>query len=243
MKKSIITTSWDDGHPLDFKIYDLLLQNNLKGTFYVPIFNKENPVITKNEIQKISQHFEIGGHTLNHTVLTSISLDDAKREIVQGKEQLESICGKIISFAYPRGQYNQEIKKIVKDAGFEGGRTAEMLHTKIADKFEYHPTIHATDRVIGSRAKQVMISDTKLLSARLFTSGKIFKTWDNMAKQALDFVLEHGGIWHIWGHSWEIEQNNDWDRLADVLEYAKLQGEQKDAEFLTNGQIFEKDLF
>lgn len=53
-------------------------------------------------------------------------------------------------------------------------------------------------------------------------------------------MLEHGGIWHLWGHSWEIDDNNDWHRLTDVLEYAKHQGKEHGAEFLTNSEIFKK---
>ena len=40
----IITTSWDDGHPLDFKLAELLNKYNLKGTFYIPRSNAEHRV-------------------------------------------------------------------------------------------------------------------------------------------------------------------------------------------------------
>lgn len=32
-----ITTSWDDGHPLDLRVAELLSEYHLQGTFYVPI--------------------------------------------------------------------------------------------------------------------------------------------------------------------------------------------------------------
>jgi hypothetical protein len=31
-----ITTSWDDGHPSDLRLADLLHKHSLRGTFYVP---------------------------------------------------------------------------------------------------------------------------------------------------------------------------------------------------------------
>jgi peptidoglycan-N-acetylglucosamine deacetylase len=34
-----------------------------------------------------------------------------------------------------------------------------------------------------------------------------------------DRALRDGGVFHLWGHSWEIERNGDWDRLARVCEY------------------------
>ena len=53
------------------------------------------------------------------------------------------------------------------------------------------------------------------------------------------FVLTNGGIWHLWGHSWEIDENNDWELLDDVLAYVKKKGKEYGAEFLTNGELFE----
>ena len=50
MKQIIVTTSWDDGHPLDFKIASLLEEYNLKGTFYIPKANCENLVMEEEEI-------------------------------------------------------------------------------------------------------------------------------------------------------------------------------------------------
>ena len=32
-----ITTSWDDGHPLDLRVAELLAKYGLQGTFYVPM--------------------------------------------------------------------------------------------------------------------------------------------------------------------------------------------------------------
>jgi len=49
--------------------------------------------------------------------------------------------------------------------------------------------------------------------------------------------MENGGIWHLWGHSKEIEDNNDWQQLERVLEYISLNGKTNNAEFLTNGEI------
>jgi hypothetical protein len=44
-----------------------------------------------------------------------------------------------------------------------------------------------------------------------------FKSWDRIAIETLNFVAENGGIWHLWGHSWEVDENNDWERLERVF--------------------------
>ena len=49
-KKTIITTSWDDGHPLDLKLGKLLKQNSIKATFYTPLTNWANESLTLDEI-------------------------------------------------------------------------------------------------------------------------------------------------------------------------------------------------
>jgi ABC-type uncharacterized transport system YnjBCD substrate-binding protein len=34
-----------------------------------------------------------------------------------------------------------------------------------------------------------------------------------------DRVNREGGVFHLWGHSWEIDRYKDWDRLEKVLRY------------------------
>ena len=34
-----------------------------------------------------------------------------------------------------------------------------------------------------------------------------------------DRVMVRGGVFHLWGHSWEIENHKDWQRLEAVLKY------------------------
>lgn len=240
MNKTIITTSWDDGHPLDFKLGNLLTKYAIPGTFYIPLSIKEKKLMSREEMKSLSKQFEIGGHTLTHATLTELSKEEMHKEISHGKEKLESICSEIISFAYPRGQYNRQVIESVKKSGFKGARTAEFLRYKIRDLFEYHPTVHAFNRILASRGKQTVTTEDKELSLALLISGTIFKAWDHIAKKTLDFVLEKGGIWHMWGHSWEIDANNDWERLSEVLEYANKKGKEYGAEFLTNGEIFRK---
>ena len=65
---------------------------------------------------------EFGAHSLNHKKLTEIPLKEARREIEQSKQKIEKRLGKpIISFAYPYGKVNEELKRVVKEAGFHFG--------------------------------------------------------------------------------------------------------------------------
>jgi peptidoglycan-N-acetylglucosamine deacetylase len=238
MKKKIITTSWDDGHPLDIKLSELLLKYNIPGTFYVPIKNNENPTITNDEIKQLSKKFEIGGHTINHIILTGINKSDLQIELQKSKMILEKLVGSsIISFCYPRGKFNSEIKKNVKDSGYLGARTTELFSINSKDPFELDTTIQAVNRKIRSKIKQSIHSEKKMVK-NLFLHKTILKNWDEIALESLNYVLEHGGIWHLWGHSWEIENNGDWEKLENLLKVVQIKGKEENAEFLTNGEIF-----
>lgn len=69
---------------------------------------------------------EIGAHTLTHPRLSEIPLDRAREEIAASKKKLEDLFGAPIRhFAYPYGNYNDEIVKLVEEAGFDTACTTE----------------------------------------------------------------------------------------------------------------------
>jgi hypothetical protein len=55
-----------------------------------------------------------------------------------------------------------------------------------------------------------------------------------MGKKMLDTVDEQGGIWHFWGHSWQVEEKNEWNILEELMAYASSK---KNFQFLTNGDM------
>lgn len=70
-----------------------------------------------------SQGVEIGGHTISHPILTTISEQAARHEIVGGKENLEAVIRQPLRlFAYPNGKagvdFDERHVQMVKDAGF-----------------------------------------------------------------------------------------------------------------------------
>jgi peptidoglycan/xylan/chitin deacetylase (PgdA/CDA1 family) len=66
---------------------------------------------------------EIGGHTVNHPILTRLAAQAARAEIGDGKARLEEIVGAPVRlFAYPNGKPNQDYAadhaRIARDLGF-----------------------------------------------------------------------------------------------------------------------------
>ena len=79
--------------------------------------------MTPDEVRALhAAGVEIGGHTVNHPDLTSLSFDDARREISDGCAQLADLIGAPVdTFAYPFGFANEET---IRAAGAAGVRAA-----------------------------------------------------------------------------------------------------------------------
>lgn len=69
-----------------------------------------------------------GAHTVNHPILTKISLKQAMHEITQSKRDIEQkLRQQVTSFCYPNGSYgdfNSEIIELVKESGFTSAVTS-----------------------------------------------------------------------------------------------------------------------
>ena len=232
MKKIIVTTSWDDGHKLDIRLAELLKKYNIQGTFYVTSKNREKKkedILSEEQIALLSKSVEIGAHTMTHGLLTHLSDKTARSEINDSKKYLEKITGKTIStFCYPRGSYYHKHVKMVHEAGFAYARTVKRHSFGTQGfPFEAQTTIHTYNHW----------SDLwKIARFVNFNPLKIFKyfQWDELAKAMFDRVCKTGGVFHLWGHSWEIDGHNDWERLEDVLRYI---AHKKDVQYLTNGEL------
>ena len=96
--------------------------NSIKKITEVTINDKL--MMTDKEIRILHNHgMEIGGHTVNHPILSVTPTSIAWKEIIDGKKMLEEIIGEPIrTFAYPNGipgkDYSHEHINMLKQAGF-----------------------------------------------------------------------------------------------------------------------------
>lgn len=232
----IITTSWDDGHPLDIKLLELLEKYNLKATFYVPLSNPENQVMDKIQIMELSMYHEIGGHTLNHLYLNSLNSKDAEYEITQCKIILEEITGKLVSaFCFPGGKYSNRDLLLIKKAGFLFGRTTKLLSQSEPNLNLMHTTVQAYNH----SSKTLLKHCVKHLNLSSIPRNSFFLPFDrNFLKLAEFNLMEYQDsdyVFHLWGHSWEIEQFNLWNQLEDLF---KLMSSFKSATYLNNTETW-----
>ena len=231
MKTVVVTTSWDDGHKHDLRLAQLLKDYGLKATFYVSPENQEfaqHDLLTLPELREISRDFEIGAHTLTHPRLPTISQEQARKEIIESKAVLEEVTGKEIStFCYPGGAYRALHVKLVRDAGYRYARTVLRYRFEM-DKPHEAPT---SMQAYNHRSDVWKIARFARFQPMNFLR---YLKWDTLARAMFDRVVEDGGVYHIWGHSWEIDRHNDWERLETVFRYISAHPKVK---YVTNGEL------
>jgi len=69
---------------------------------------------------------EIGSHTVSHRPLTEVSSKQLGHELANSADRLDAIgLPRPRAFAYPFGQWNQEVADAVRDAGYEVAFTVD----------------------------------------------------------------------------------------------------------------------
>jgi len=212
--KSRLVISVDDGHPLDLKTAGILLKKRIPATFYIPIRNIEGlPTLKPKDIKYLAKHFEIGGHTYNHRDLTKLSPIEAKKEVRDGKERLEDIIGrKVYSFCPPRGKYNQNVIKIIKDLGFKSLRTARTINFNSYSerRFIQNPNFHIYPHTLEKDLRDTLFSGD-------FYSFLTRLKYANISHiELLRILRSEVNMLHIWFHSWELEKFGLWGVLETL---------------------------
>ncbi len=211
-----ITTSWDDGHPLDWRVAELLAKHHLTGTFYIPQ-TFELGTLEPSQIRELGAKFDIGAHTLNHAILPLLPDAEADQEIRQSKVWLDGLIGRPTSmFCPPRGKFAKRHLKMISRAGFLGTRSVGLLSLGLPRCAEGiwllgttvqafpHPTRDYFKNVLKRRNLGPTINLLRLAPD---------SDWVRLAEKSLFQLEKHGGVFHLWGHSWEIDAVGGWSKL------------------------------
>ena len=174
----------------------LLKQYKLPGIFFIP----NNCELAVEEIRYLAKDFEVGGHTVNHPEdMKKLSLADQSYEINFNRGWLQGITGQEIEwFCYPSGRYNEKTIEIVRRAGFKYARTTIVGATSESpNPFRTNSSVH------------------------VYPSREEYKgmPWLDFAKKMLFESASTGGIFHLWGHSWEVEKFHLWDELEELFKF------------------------
>jgi peptidoglycan-N-acetylglucosamine deacetylase len=192
-----IIFSCDDGHMLDIKLASLLKKYSIPGLFFWPI---ECDMVKSKLGKSIAREFTIGSHTVTHPHLNEIESEEWlwkelnwSREYLQKKyvQPIEWLC-------YPRGRYSDEVIRVAQLAGYSYARTTVVGNVNKNDPpFEIKTAVHVYQRKEYDR------------------------DWLEYAKLKWLESRRVRGVYHIWGHSWEIDRDNNWDKLEELFKYIR----------------------
>lgn len=222
-KLRIVTTSWDDGYPRDLKLADMLSSRGLMGTFYIPIQGvKGRSVLDGTAIRDLAMHgFEIGGHGYTHRNLPDLPPDELRQDVMLSVQTLQDILGeKVRMFCYPNGRGGKNVIRVLKEAGLQGCRTTRMLHTSTDFRsYEMPVTLQAYPHPVLAYFKNLAREQDVHAFCKYMPSVCTSANWVDLGRTLFESVMREGGIWHLYGHSWEIEELELWPALEDILDY------------------------
>lgn len=244
-RRAIVTTSWDDGHPADLRLADLLEKHGVPGTLYIP---RENPldglaVMSEADIRGLADRgFEIGAHTLNHAVLPTLDDITAQREIADSRQWVQDVTGQRCDvFCPPNGKHHTRHVEMIRDAGFAGYRTVEFWsldhpRRKYDGLVEMPTTLLALPQPVIGVAKN-LIKRRATKGIKHYLRRGLRGSWADHAATMLDHAIATGGVFHLWGHSWELEDHDQWDALEGVLKRIADHANTGRVTLLNNGEL------
>jgi peptidoglycan/xylan/chitin deacetylase (PgdA/CDA1 family) len=216
----IFVSSWDDGHPLDERVAELLGKHGLKGTFFLPMRNREGlPVMDPAAARRLNERYEVGSHTLDHAYLWNLDEQEVVNQVKGGKAALEDVLGsRVNAFCYPGGQLNSSIRGVVKGAGFRSARTIENFRLEAGSDPYMIPT---TLQFYPHRRTVLLRNFVKrghyMLRAPALIELCSTRDWFAAILGLLRKSASSDDVFHLWGHSWELEKCDLWRPFEDFL--------------------------
>lgn len=90
---------------------------------------------------------EVGAHSLNHVDLRKLGEAGIRKETEGAKRSLEDLLGKpVVSFAYPYGFVDEEVKRLTREAGYTFGIAVNSGPTRFRDDLMEIRRVHIFPR-------------------------------------------------------------------------------------------------
>jgi peptidoglycan/xylan/chitin deacetylase (PgdA/CDA1 family) len=133
----VVSLTFDDGWDSQQAAYTMLAAHGMRGTFYVNSLSIDQPgSLTWAQLTSFNAAGnEIGGHTLTHPDLTTLTATQAQHEICDDRTNIRGHGFVVPDFAYPGGAYDSttgggslDVSSIVAGCGYASGRGAFGLH-------------------------------------------------------------------------------------------------------------------
>jgi peptidoglycan/xylan/chitin deacetylase (PgdA/CDA1 family) len=167
-----------------------------------------------------------------------MSDERARKEIIDGKKFSEDTLGhEVVAFCYPGGKFNRRIEKHVEEAGFLAGRTCRyFLNDYPSNPFSWDISTYANTYPAYVQVRHCLLECNFAGAYKYLTTFKARVPWVEQFICALEDVSLNGGMAHLYFHSWEIDQNGEWDRLESLFKVIS----QYSLTPVTNGFLFRR---
>lgn len=222
-RKKALTLSYDDGVEQDIQLLEIMKKYGLKGTFNLNsgLFAADGTMYPDGQIYRrmtATQAYElytgsgneIAMHTLTHPRLETLTSDNVVYEIIADRKNLETMFDhEVRGGAYPYGTYSDAVVEALRLCGILYCRTVESTE-KFAlpsDWLRLQPTCHHNN-------------------PHLFELTDTFLGRNNG---------EEAWLFYLWGHSYEFEYDNSWNRIET---FAERIGGRDDIWYATNIEIY-----
>ena len=153
---------------------------------------------------------EVATHAYTHPRLDLVPTLQCMYEIADCRRELEKTFGSLITgHAYPYGRYNDDVVKILDYAGIEYARTT-------VSSFDFEPQ-----------------KDLYVFKPSVYHHAE----WEKMEQLADEFLAldaKSPAIFYIWGHAYEFDIYNSWDKFELFLK--RISGKQ-DIFYGTNKEV------
>jgi len=228
-KKKALTFSYDDGVEQDIRLMEIFNRYGMKGTFNLngSHFWEEERTFAEGDIHRpmarrralevyggeLGKNHEIAIHSYTHPFLDRIPREIAAYETVKDRECLENLFGRIVrGCAYPMGTYSDMTVEVLRNCGIAYARTTVSTggFGVPNDWLRMPATCHHNDERLFT------LADTFL--------GDTPNCWVDP------------WLFYVWGHAYEFDINNNWDRIESFCE--KMSG-RDDVWYATNIEIYD----
>ncbi len=222
-KRKVLTLSYDDGVVQDIRLIDIMNKHGLKGTFnlnsslYLPEDSVREHFYGRLKLSEAKQLYtnsghEVAVHGLTHPFLEQLNSSEMIYEITEDRKQLESQYNTIIrGMAYPFGTYNDKVVEVLQHCEIAYARTVQSTFGFDFPEnwLLWHPTCQHDCPNLGELAKRFVEEPCYFGNVELF---------------------------YLWGHSYEFDDNNNWEVIEKFAEYI---GGHDHIWYATNIEIYE----
>ncbi|MBG6057288.1 peptidoglycan/xylan/chitin deacetylase (PgdA/CDA1 family) [Cryobacterium sp. MP_M3] len=226
---TVVSLTFDDGNADQREAVAVMNELGLKGTFFITTGFIDNPGwFTKSDLRALTDAgHEIGGHTVTHADLTTLTRAEATRQVCDGRSTLAAWGFPTESFAYPFAEANAETEKIVKDCGFTSARGLGALKTRfgcpdcaVAEKIR--PADPYLTRALGKVDLAWTLSDLKsaVTEAETHHGGWVQFTFHHVCADGCDLLSVDPGVFAqfaAWLAPRAASHNTTVKTVADVV--------------------------